>query len=171
MEEVEPRRMFAAVTVQGTDANDNISVTISGPAVVVTLNGVPTSYTAVRSISISGGNGNDTINVDGVITVGCAISGNAGNDTIYGGSGNDSITGNNGSDVIMGYDGDDVISGNDGADQLDGGAGNDSVYATDAGTNTDGDQDTLFQFYSDAGTDNVLSYSVTEDVLRHSIVS
>jgi len=168
MEEVEPRRLYTAVTVTGTDANDTIGVTISGSAVVVTLNGTQTSYTAVRSIAISGGNGNDTITVDQSITVGCAISGNAGNDTIYGGAGNDTITGNNGADMIQGYGGDDVIFGNDGADQLDGGAGNDTLYSFDGTGNTDGDQDLLFQFYTDPGTDT-LNYSTTEDVLRHSI--
>lgn len=171
IEAVESRRMFANISIVGTPGDDNISVTANNLYVTVTINGTSQNYTAVRSIVISGGTGNDLINVDHTLQIGAAISGNSGNDTIYGSGANDTITGNNGNDLIQGYEGDDLIYGGDGADAIDGGDGDDSVYATDASTNSDGDVDTIFQFYYNTGNDDFHFNANEGDTVRHSVLS
>src|ERR1700712_1549434 len=121
VEAVESRRMFANILITGTPGDDTISVSSNPVFVTVNMNGVNTNYSAVRSITISGGTGNDSITIQDSLGIGAAISGNSGNDTIMGGGGNDTITGNNGSDFISGGEGNDYIFGNDGVDYLDGG--------------------------------------------------
>jgi hypothetical protein len=52
----------------------------------------------------------------------------AGNDTLLGGSGNDSLYGDDGADSLSGGAGDDRMFGGDGSDTLQGGVGNDSLF-------------------------------------------
>ena len=56
---------------------------------------------------------------------------NAGDDTIHGGSGNDTLLGDNGADLITGGAGQDTILGWDGDDTVDAGAGDDLIYVFD----------------------------------------
>jgi hypothetical protein len=58
----------------------------------------------------------------------CTITGNAGNNTLVGTSGNDVICGDTGADTIKGHGGDDVIFGGGGADHITGGKGADVIY-------------------------------------------
>jgi Ca2+-binding RTX toxin-like protein len=53
------------------------------------------------------------------------VDGGAGNDTLFGMSGNDTMLGGDGDDKLWGNSGDDVLDGGDGNDELHGGAGND----------------------------------------------
>ena len=69
----------------------------------------------------------ESITIDG--TVGLALSGGSGNDTLTGGAGDD---------VLSGDAGDDVLKGNAGADQLRGGSGNDTLYADSSDTVIEG---------------------------------
>ncbi len=55
------------------------------------------------------------------------INGRAGNDIIYGGSGNDKINGGKGEDLVSGGAGNDKLKGGDGNDVINGGAGNDDI--------------------------------------------
>ena len=147
-ESLESRCLKTAINWAGTSAADTISVDIdsSNPNLVdVTQNGVVTQYSSVRSISVSGGGGNDTITIGNSITIGCAISGNAGSDTIVGGFGNDSITGNAGADSINGSAGDDV------------------EWAVDQTTNSDSAHDTLYYSPASTGYTDTLNYNSTED--------
>jgi Ca2+-binding RTX toxin-like protein len=74
--------------------------------------------------SIVGGYGNDTIyGMDDADT----ISGDQGDDLIYGGVDNDSLMGADGSDTIFGEHGNDFIDGATGDDLLDGGIGDDTL--------------------------------------------
>jgi len=108
----------------------------------------------VRQIHISGGDGNDTIQMQPFTAIAidqcgqtvnstptgarpAGIDGGDGNDTIFGsdftdiisgGSGNDSISGQGGGDVISGGDGDDIIDGGEGNDRINAGAGSDQVH-------------------------------------------
>ena len=89
----------------------------------------------VKTIRISGGSGNDRIEIDesaGAIQTPTelrgedgndVIVGGSGNDTIYGGRGNDRLIGNASNDRIFGEAGDDYLEGGLGADTLDGGSG------------------------------------------------
>ena len=91
---------------------------------------------------INGTTGNDTI------TGGSAnqtINGGNGNDTIYGGGGNDNINGGNDNDILYGQGGTDTVDGNNGLDALYGGSGNDTL----TGGN---DADTL---YGGSGADTI----------------
>ncbi|MFL5885904.1 MAG: calcium-binding protein, partial [Thermoleophilaceae bacterium] len=77
----------------------------------------------VRSLSIGGGNLNDTFDVS---TLGypATISGGSGDDLLHGGLGNDRLSGGNGNDAI---------DGGPGADRMTGGRGRDIVsYVTHA---------------------------------------
>ncbi len=97
----------------------------------------------ILRISMSGGNGNDT------------LSGGAGGDFLRGDNGADSLSGGGGGDALAGGDGNDTLSGGDGHDRLDGEANRD-VLRGDAGNDTlDGGtgNDRLF---GDAGNDSLL---------------
>lgn len=115
-------------------------------AIKVSLNGGhPTSFraAAVRRIEVSAGVGDDRVNVDlpefrGTISV----SGGDGNDSlsvfggtrayIYGGRGNDTLSGGDGDDALSGGSGNDVITGGRGRDTMRGGNGDDSLYGEPA---------------------------------------
>lgn len=81
------------------------------------------------------------------------MTGNSGNDIIYGGKGNDSLHGNAGDDSLIGDTGNDKLFGGTGADSLWGGKGNDTLYGDD-GSDTffyskgDG-KDVIYGFDSD----------------------
>ncbi len=63
------------------------------------------------------------------------IYGDTGDDTIYGGAGNDTIDGNTGRDVIYGGSGDDLVLARGGVDTTDGGAGTDTIdFTNDIGS-------------------------------------
>jgi Ca2+-binding RTX toxin-like protein len=82
------------------------------------------------------------------------IFGGSGNDAnIEGGSGNDTISGNAGNDDLFGQDGDDVLNGGNDGDDLFGGIGND-VLNGDAGNDF---------LYSDAGNDTINGGSGTDN--------
>ena len=89
---------------------------------IVNLGDLDDSFTATgltaggASLSVNGGDGNDTIDASAV-AVGVDLAGGVGNDTLTGGSGND---------VLAGGSGNDVLTGTGGTDTIDGGAGNDT---------------------------------------------
>jgi Ca2+-binding RTX toxin-like protein len=132
----------AQVTVDGGNGDDTITVTdmdrvcrglvtVRGGKGDDLLTGVNAKL-GQMSLSMSGGDGNDTIiGTSGDDT----LSGDAGNDRIkaglgndlvFGGAGIDSINGDGGNDTLIGGDGTDTLVG-DGADTLSGDAGNDSL--------------------------------------------
>jgi Ca2+-binding RTX toxin-like protein len=151
------------LTIRGTINDDVFGLIVSGPLLIVKLNGAAASFNVIDvnrinlsayagddrisiipgviGVNINGGDGNDTIfGGDGAdrIDGGAGddlIKGQGGNDTIFGSDGNDSIYGQAGDDSIQGNNGDDRILGGDGNDYLDGGAGNDRLYG-EAGTDT-----------------------------------
>ena len=102
------------VTVEGTGANDHISITGAGTAVSVT--GLPATVNingaegANDRLIVDAGAGNDTINAGALPAgvIGLTIDGGAGNDTITGSSGADTILGGDGNDSVIGGRGDDV---------------------------------------------------------------
>lgn len=84
------------------------------------------SDNVTTAVSITGGEGNDTLTADAASTK---------VNTLNGGAGNDGLTGGAGADVLNGGDGADTLTGNAGADTLTGGAGNDNfvINLSDSG--------------------------------------
>lgn len=76
--------------------------------------------------TISGGSGQDTIFGQGGDD---SLSGDQGDDRLFGGAGNDSIDGGQGQDSIEGGEGADTLTGGTGDDQLFGGEGEDVLIA------------------------------------------
>jgi hypothetical protein len=81
---------------------------------------------AVRSVDVDLGNGNDAFAVRGL-----ALTAESFGDpvTVRGGAGDDKLSGGGGSDTLLGGAGNDVLEGGDGADRMSGGAGNDLIQA------------------------------------------
>jgi hypothetical protein len=117
--------------------------TLAGSVVMAV--GVPAAYAAVNCVvgpgvtqtatTVTGTNGNDTIDCGGV-NRGKRIIGKAGNDTITGtrfhdtingGRGNDTMTGGRGHDTLIGGRGHDTMTGSAGRDTLKDGLGNDTL--------------------------------------------
>ncbi len=94
----------------------------------------------VRSLSLNGGAGRDSVNLTGLSTVmywhltGATINGGDGNDTLIGGPLANTINGGNGNNVITGGAGNDTLLSGTGSDKISGLAGNDQI---DAGLGTD----------------------------------
>ena len=113
--------------VDGTPADDLISVGVVGSQVIVKVNASAWSFPAdqVQSTEIWGWQGNDTI-------VGSAMNdtiyGMWGNDLIHGGAGDDFISGGTGNDTLFGQAGNDTLYGNGGRDMIFGGGGNDLIF-------------------------------------------
>ena len=118
--------------VEGTNGDDNISITLSDNAYHVVVNGEDTvlDATTITQFDILAGDGNDLITLgDQVCKMYCL--GGTGNDTINGGDFDDTITGAAGNDLIFGFDGNDRLAGGSGSDILVGGNGRDRLYGDD----------------------------------------
>lgn len=88
---------------------------------------VSANVTALASVTIRGGDGNDTLT--GAATAAHTIYGGAGNDNITGGAAVNVLDGGAGDDTITGGALVDTISGGDGVDTIFGGAGDDIISA------------------------------------------
>jgi Ca2+-binding RTX toxin-like protein len=124
-----------AVTANGTQGNDTITIASSGASVVV--NGLPAKVTiagaegANDSLVINGQGGDDIINASGLNAgqVKLTINGGLGIDTITGSKGDDLINGGDGNDIARMGAGNDTFVWNPGDDNdtVDGQAGADTL--------------------------------------------
>ena len=123
------------VIVNGTAADDRVSVVSSGSSVVVnglagrvTINGADAG---IDSLVVNSGAGNDTIDASRLHAgqVNLTLNGGDGNDTIIGSAGNDTIFGGRGNDLTNMGAGNDTFVWNpgDGSDTVNGGAGTDTL--------------------------------------------
>jgi Ca2+-binding RTX toxin-like protein len=153
------------LNVQGTVGNDDISLSLSGTDLRVTLNKSTLTFTKtdVKRIAVLGSSGNDLIVINAGVG-GANLSGGDGNDTLIGNTGDDRLDGGAGADSIKGEDGNDTISGGDGNDTLYGQGGNDFL---DGGNDNDkivgGDgNDSIFgdngndRLYGQGGIDTIV---------------
>lgn len=135
-------------TIVGTDSHDTLIIrrrASNTKMLEAIVNGVPRSFrlTEIKTIDVSGLDGNDTITFEA--TVGTptfavrirggegndAITGSAGPDHISGGAGNDWISGGNGNDTLYGDAGNDRLFGGNGSDYINAGAGIDAIRGGD----------------------------------------
>jgi Ca2+-binding RTX toxin-like protein len=89
-------------------------------------------YSASRAFTLSGGPGNDYLDVAGTVDNRAFINGDDGDDQLYGRQFGDTIYGGPGNDIIGAGAGTDSLNGGPGADRIDGGEDNDFIYAKDS---------------------------------------
>jgi Ca2+-binding RTX toxin-like protein len=118
-----------APTVNGTAGRDLIFLSESGGVLTAEVNGVVTKFLSATNprVTVNGLGGDDYINAVFTRSDGLTLNGNAGRDTIVGGSGDNRINGGAGNDLLFGLGGDDTITGGDGNDILFGGPGRDHL--------------------------------------------
>jgi len=162
IETLECRRLFDLVVpfgisasgtlyVDGSLANDTITVTVTGDKAVVSINQLEGfELSGFKRIGLSGAGGKDAIAISGEPSVPVLILGGNGNDkmvaggahvTLSGGAGKDRITasgsagvtmeGGRGDDVLTGSAGNDLLQGRAGNDRLQGGAGSDTLQGNE----------------------------------------
>lgn len=89
-------------------------------------------YSGSYAFTLSGGTGNDYLDVMGTVDNRAFIHGEDGDDQLYGRQFGDTIYGGNGNDIIGAGAGVDSLNGGPGADRIDGGEDNDFIYAKDS---------------------------------------
>jgi Ca2+-binding RTX toxin-like protein len=142
----------SSLIIDGTSGHDSILVRQDGSQIVVDGTSIRDGWrtassveaTRVRQVVVRAHSGDDTINLS-TLRVNSMVWGGAGNDRIYGGSGEETAYGDQGNDTILGASGDDWLVGGDGNDQVYGGSSNDWV------TGDNGDD----KLYGDAGNDSL----------------
>jgi len=105
------------------------------------------TLTSIERLGIGGTNFDDTLygskHLNPIVGYANQMSGNGGDDVMYGGAFKDVLSGNSGNDTLHADSGDDTLIGNDGDDILNGGAGSDFMVGDggndviNAGTGTD----------------------------------
>jgi Ca2+-binding RTX toxin-like protein len=155
--------------VQGSEFGDTItdSDTDANFAPTFGMGGDDHLIGGYYSGNVYGGDGNDYI--DRTLTAyGFEAYGDAGNDTIvggsgyeslYGGTGDDNIQGNYGFDNLYGEDGNDTLDGGSFSDTIYGGTGNDTIYGGGDADVIEGNagDDTIYGDYSPISTANATS--------------
>jgi Ca2+-binding RTX toxin-like protein len=121
-----------ALLITGTSASDTIVVEPgdSASTLKVTLNGVTTVVAKPSGrIIVTGGNGDDNIQIAGAIANPVWLYGDAGNDRLNAGSAGSLLFGGDGDDQLLGGNGRDVMIGGEGADRLIGNSDDDILIA------------------------------------------
>lgn len=134
-EQLEDRTLLSAdlsggvLTVLGTKDADVIEVERQGISLEVTVNDETTSFNLadVNELHIEALKGDDWVKVHDDVAVDAWIDAGKGDDTVYGGAGDDEIHGGKGKDLLYGGDGDDELYGEKSKDELHGDAGNDTL--------------------------------------------
>lgn len=120
--------------VQALDDGDEVTDTLTvlsadgsaSETITVTIRGADDAPAYVSPPVYTGGG--DPNDFDGLGNpLGQNQSGNSGDNTLYGGGGDDVINGNNGNDTIYGGSGNDHLNGNNHVDTLYGGSGSDTI--------------------------------------------
>ena len=118
----------SSATVYAGDGNDTVTASSAGAPNIDLGNG--NDYLAISSgvtaFTVTGGAGNDTINVSSLSSAPGLIYGGDGNDSVRAGLGNDTIYTGTGTDLISGNDGNDKIY-VQGSGTIFGGEGNDTI--------------------------------------------
>ena len=107
------------------DAGGLLTQSVNGGAASNDFGGTTVPADGTVNLVVNGGDGNDTITV--ATTKVSSVTVDGGNDNDTGNAGDDLLRGGAGADVINGGDGDDRIIGDTGGDTLAGGNGNDTL--------------------------------------------
>ena len=111
--------------ITGNNVTHDTTLTFTGAEVGTLSDGTSTaSFSEIERFAL--GSGNDT------------VFGGAGNDVVSAGGGDDSLIGAAGNDLLDGGSGNDLLFGGDGADTLIAGIGNDSIFGGSVGDVVDG---------------------------------
>jgi Ca2+-binding RTX toxin-like protein len=151
--------------ITGTDGNDVILIAQNNGRIIVTMNGVTQSGPLPASLFIDAGAGDDLVIADPSVTIPLGITGNVGNDTLVGGSGNDEISGSFGRDRVVGGAGDDFLLGGALNDYLSGEAGNDLMVGG-GGNDRLADVVGADQFIGGLGNDTIISRDLVSNTLN-----
>lgn len=89
---------------------------------------LPATDMSLLANTVRGTSGDDVLNSNSTFGFGSALYGEAGNDTLNGGSGNDILYGGTGNDTLNGGNGNDALHGEAGNDTLNGGGGDDEYF-------------------------------------------
>ena len=119
--------------ITGSANSDRIVVNKTKLGYVITAqSGFVATYNGrYKSLTVSGGRGNDKIVLATTVKIPATLRGNAGNDTLMGGSNADAVYGDGGGrDLLFGAAGDDTLvsAGDGGRELLTGGAGADTFW-------------------------------------------
>ena len=121
-----------ALLITGTSGNDTIVVEpgATSSTLKVTFNGVVTTQPKPTGrIIVTGGDGDDNIQIAGAITNPVWLYGDAGNDRLNAGNGGSLLIGGDGNDQLLGGGGRDIMIGGEGADSLVGNSNDDILVA------------------------------------------
>jgi Ca2+-binding RTX toxin-like protein len=124
------RIVNGTLRVFGSNGLDNIAVNSGPGGISVVVNRVTlfsTPATAVTSIFVDAGSGNDLVTIAAGLKISAELNGGAGNDRLIGGAGNDRLLGGTGNDNLLGGNGDDYLDGGFGDDTLNGQAGSNNL--------------------------------------------
>ena len=102
------------------------------------------------------GNGIEDITLRS-LDVGSDVTGNIGNDVLYGSLGNETLDAKEGNDYLKGLEGDDYLIGGDGDDTLVGGSGDDTLVG--------GDDNDFYIFNKGDGKDTILDGSGVDTIM------
>src|SRR5262245_35866408 len=122
-----------ALTITGDDLGDDILISPSF------LSNSSISASSVRSISVTSGSGDDTIDLSCVgsayfpALTSVTVHAGAGDDSVFGSQLGSRLYGEAGDDYLQGYDGDDWFDGGPGSDCLSAGTGNDTFAFSGSG--------------------------------------
>jgi len=132
-----------------SDLADKINTTSATSFVTAKADGAVVTVTYFNYLGAAGAT-TETLGGTAVVTTNISTDYGAGDDRLTGDGGNDTIFGGAGADTIDGGTGNDVIYGGAGADSLTGSSGNDTFV-----TSTDATIDVITDFTSGADTINV----------------
>jgi VCBS repeat-containing protein len=131
----------------GQTAVDHFAYTVTDGHGLTSTATVAVTVTGIADgVSLSGGNGSDT------------LVGTGGEDRLDGGNGNDVLNGLGGHDLLLGGNGTDTLNGGSGNDVLAGGNGNDLLIG---GSGAD-----TFRFGRGGGSDTILDFDTNADHLQ-----
>lgn len=118
------------LTVRGTTGNDHVRILREGSTVVVRdQSGIigRFSASAVKTLAVSTGAGNDSVKIASNVTATATIDGGIGKNLLEAGGGKTTIIGSEGASKLVGGSGANTINGGSGSEKITGGSGTNTI--------------------------------------------